>query len=437
MKKEKLILLFVLVTLIGYWYNLGVVNYSVMGENELRLYDLTFPFLILFFLSDKSRKYYVNKVIFLKRVFDFSKWVTATLIITFLYMVLYYKLVTVFQAVLYVFHLWGFVITGYYSFILCNKKKENINILIYGFIILHSIENILLIGQLIGQFPLLWPQVYLDAYGDLSPSGTLGPNRIVPGMMTFLGIIVSLFTILNRRYFRLSITFYLFVLTNIFLGVLVVLLLGSKTTLVAFSVFVLTFLFSNSVANNIKIIISGTLILLITISFWGIPDVIKERFEFISSRRDFNKKNLTEGNVIEVYEANSAGRASLLFSYIELTIEQFYFIPFGSGVYNLHAKKGKSAHNMYLSLLNETGIVGLVLFLRWLFSYMKSERRILTKLESGNLTRIIIPLVYAMLISLLAGEHLYIYRPLFAILGTFIFVVNIMLATYLNSYGNQ
>ena len=86
---------------------------------------------------------------------------------------------------------------------------------------------------------------------------------------------------------------------------------------------------------------------------------------------------------------------------------------------------GNSAHNIYLSLTNELGLLGVFLFLRWLTSYLFLSKR---KIPSIKLA--LNGLVLAMIVTLYFGEHLYIYRPLFAILGYFLMITVLMLIPF-------
>ena len=76
---------------------------------------------------------------------------------------------------------------------------------------------------------------------------------------------------------------------------------------------------------------------------------------------------------------------------------------------------------IYLSLINEVGLVGLFLYLRWIFSFLWIRMRQFTQLEIA-----LKGLVFAMIVTLFFGEHLYVYRPLFGLVGLFL-VVTVLL----------
>jgi len=79
---------------------------------------------------------------------------------------------------------------------------------------------------------------------------------------------------------------------------------------------------------------------------------------------------------------------------------------------------------MYLNVIKELGLVGFFLYFGWLFSYFFISFK---KYKGEALA--LKGLVLSMLVTLFFGEHLYIYRPLFAVLGMFLVIVNILIST--------
>jgi O-antigen ligase len=96
--------------------------------------------------------------------------------------------------------------------------------------------------------------------------------------------------------------------------------------------------------------------------------------------------------------------------------------------FNNRITKGFSAHNMYLNVIKELGLVGFVLYFGWLLKYLQ----ISFKNYSGYALALK-GLILSMLVALFFGEHLYIYRPLFAILGLFLIVVNALISSLHNN----
>lgn len=79
---------------------------------------------------------------------------------------------------------------------------------------------------------------------------------------------------------------------------------------------------------------------------------------------------------------------------------------------------------MYLNVIKELGLVGFVLYFGWLINYFFISFR-----NHKGYSLALKGLVISMLVTLFFGEHLYIYRPLFATLGLFLIVVNALIST--------
>jgi hypothetical protein len=78
---------------------------------------------------------------------------------------------------------------------------------------------------------------------------------------------------------------------------------------------------------------------------------------------------------------------------------------------------------MYLTVIKELGLVGFVLYFGWLIQYIF----IPFKKYGGN-ELALKGLALSMLVTLFFGEHLYIYRPIFAVLGMFLIVMTALLS---------
>ena len=140
-------------------------------------------------------------------------------------------------------------------------------------------------------------------------------------------------------------------------------------------------------------------------------------------------EKLDDLTIIEGYENIGSNRVQIIEKYVPFLLDHYYILPVGFGFNNriiASSTGAASAHNVYLSLLNEVGFIGLWLYISWLFSYIVTERKRNKLIPHYRGKGLITSLVLAMIISLMAGEHLYVYRPCFAILGTFLFVITVM-----------
>ncbi|OWP84678.1 hypothetical protein BWK59_04175 [Flavobacterium davisii] len=315
------------------------------------------------------------------------------------------------QSVLYLYHFWIFYLTAVFLSILITDLKF-LRYIVSFILFLSIISFVIVILQNINIIPFLWSDKYLVSYHGFL-SGTFGPNKIVVGISAFFIFVFSLGLINDKR---VSINMILLI-GAITTSLLAIGLSGSRTTYVA----VLVFMFYYALRNTTKFFISGILLVLIIVggSFYNsdVLNKISETFEKRVENKIKNPKILREGNVNELYEDLGSGRKGLSLEYIYYLLEKPYIIPFGIG-FNNRLIIGFSAHNIYLSLINEVGVVGLFLYFRWLFSIVSIRLKPFIQLEHA-----LKGIAIAMIVTLFFGEHLYVYRPLFGLFGLFFSIV--------------
>jgi hypothetical protein len=90
---------------------------------------------------------------------------------------------------IYLFHLWGFVL-AYAAFRIFIRSQHQCLRLLDLFLLLGAVEALLICLQSIGVVPRLWGSLY-DVYGTKTYSGTLGPNRVMPGISMVLLLVVA------------------------------------------------------------------------------------------------------------------------------------------------------------------------------------------------------------------------------------------------------
>ena len=426
LKNISLINVAVYLTIFGYWYNLPVISTTIFGGyNEFRLYDLTFAILIVKLLTSgcyhevlKSIK--LNRA--MKYLLRFSQWSSIMVVPTIIYALITSNFIYVGMTIIFIYHLWGFLL--FVAFVNTYYGGERLEKLLRWFLILSTAHLFLYYAQITGIVGHLWNERYIESYGEMAYSGTLGPNRVTPGMMTLLGSVISIFTLYRMPALKYT---QALAIVNLILAIPAIVMIGSRTTFVTLVIFLLIYL----------IFYKKTLI---PLSFIIVPALISiyslilnpEQKERIKSNVEYNRDKLTRGKeiddltIVEGYYNIGDGRWEILTRYVPFLLDNPQIIPFGSGFNNrmyAYSTKAASPHNVYLSLINEVGLVGLFLYVSWLVSYLGFVRKYRKENYRHEGLGIMVSLSVAMLISLLAGEHLYVYRPCFAIMGTFLFVM--------------
>ncbi len=401
--------------ILSYFYNLSVFNYSAVGNNELRLYDFAGLVLLFFYLYNFEYTYYfIRTQPFLRSLHVFLVYCIFTLIFTLLGSILSERYLYFFSAVLYLYHFYIFFLTAVYLSILM-RNPRHLKVFVTVSLIASSLAFLIVILQNLGLVPFLWNDTYRDNYQAFM-SGTLGPNKVVLGMSALMMSILSI-ALINTKSVTIN---KLLIYFSLGLALLALAISGSRTAYVGLGVFVIYF----AIRQPISVIYSaiGMFAFVVTVSI-AQPQLLEKTIEVYENRvqkKIKNEDDLKEANVGQLYEDLGAGRSEILIQYLDLLSEEYYFIPFGKG-FNNRVETASSAHNMYLSLIYEVGLVGMLLYFRWLTLYLFVRMKRLKVMETA-----LHGLVISMMVTLFFGEHLYIYRPLFALLGLFLFVVTIL-----------
>ena len=149
---------------------------------------------------------------------------------------------------------------------------------------------------------------------------------------------------------------------------------------------------------------------------------VNEVYEHRVEKKIKNPAALNSIKTDELYEDLGSGRKELSMLYVKYLYDNPFIIPFGIGFNNRLALIA-SAHNTYLSLINEVGLVGVFFYFRWLVGYLFVRMP-----QFPNMRMALKGLVVSMLVTLFFGEHLFIYRVLFGLLGLFMFITILLMS---------
>lgn len=407
----------IVMLLFSYFFNLPVLKYSAAGSNEFRIYDVAGVAILYYYYV------YFNFLLFVIRkikVFNYLRmllnWIVCTLPISFYFY--FGDLISFIQSLLYLFHFYVFYITAVLLFVL-NFNKKNVVFFINIALVFSIFTSTVVILQNFSIVPFLWNDVYNNAYQGFL-SGTLGPNKIVLGMTSLIMFTLSVGVFLQKGLGCNKLLNIFAILLNIY----IMLITGSRTTYVGLIVFLTYFAF----LRTSKFILFGIVFCMVAFSIMLINDSIYSKIETVINGRVINKvklrNNLSDNSAANIYEDLGSGRSELTTGNAIYILENPAIIPFGAGFNNWTiGGGGKSAHNMYLQSIKELGLVGFVLYFGWLLNFLFINFK---KYQGFSLA--LKGLVLSMFVTLYFGEHLYIYRPLFALLGLFLFVTTIFIS---------
>jgi ABC-type multidrug transport system fused ATPase/permease subunit len=396
------------------------------GNNEFRIYDFTtLIFYYYAFVSPHSNNILsvARKSKIFKYFYKLCLWASFMSIPTILYAFSINRFVYVGMTVIFLHHLWGFFLLPVF---ISQMSSSQLKKYIYFAFIISSLHLLLYYSQTAGIVGHLWPKIYIQAYGEQAYSGTLGPNRITPGMFTFFGLIISIGILLvfkpKNKILRLG------AYANAFFAVPAMMLIGSRTTFVGLLVFSIIYLFYYNIKWLIVLLISFPILLSASYSLLNEKQITR-----IQDQIDYNERKLLKGEesidnitVVDAYENLGTGRVDIIKNFIPFLVNNIFILPTGFGFNNrmvLGEVGAGSAHNMYLTIIAELGLIGAFFYFNWLFSYYSLLNLRVLKTKKHPARGIIVAFTFAMAVTLFAGEHLYPYRPCFAIMGAFHLII--------------
>lgn len=415
--KTKIVIISTYMMLLSFFYNLPVMTYSARGSNELRLFDLAGLIIIIFYFRNFNL---INGIIMntqvLRYLYQFLVFCNFMMIPTTIDSIIKEKSYWIVQSLLYLFHFWAFYIASIFLIVIIQDLKHLKRIVNFT-LILSCIAFFIVILQNFGLIPFLWNSTYNRNYQGFL-SGTLGPNKIVLGMTTLMVFCLAV-GLVNEKRIQLNKTL---LTATIVISLLTLILSGSRTSYVGLLVFLLYFF----IRETSKFIYTAIIMAILAIGISSVSpilvDKVKEVYETRVEKKIKNPKALSNARADELYEDLGSGRKELSVLYLQYLYDNPYIIPFGIG-FNNRLALISSAHNTYLSLINEVGVVGVFFYFRWLVGYLFVRMP-----NFPNMRMALKGLVISMLVTLFFGEHLYIYRVLFGLLGLFMFVTILLMS---------
>ena len=179
------------------------------------------------------------------------------------------------------------------------------------------------------------------------------------------------------------------------------------------------------------------LLLLVPAVIMFAPGSLEDRINAIFDKRMSSRLEVETGtDAVSRFQAVDAGRYVIWKRSAERIIqERPWVIPFGGGINSfwINIQVDSTAHNAYLTLIAEVGVLGLFLYLRWLWTSWREANRLSrnTRGARGRGSSRFSPsdmkaLILAMAVSLFAGEIVSPVRPAFTFMGMLLFVYGVL-----------
>jgi len=422
---------FLLAVSISYWYCLPVMSQSLITYSEFRAYDVLLVILgvILLFNYRKLRTFF-NQDKPGQAMLYFCLWATASFPLTIIWVIRAHRPDWILVTCIFLFHLWGFFLF-YAAVRIYIKTRAECQIILDVFLVIGGIESLIICLQGLHIIPRFWSSLY-DAYGDVA-TATLGPNRAMPGHALVLVFMVAVAYWRNQPVVGIKRVAIAAIVA--LLAVIASAITGSRTTALVLIVFLICSLFWRGI--NLRVV--GFSVLLVVGFALFVPGSLKVRLtETYEYRVSSRLKKVQGRGTLDEFQAIDAGRYRDWVGTLQTLPRVPWVVPFGAGFNSFRfvispygLVEDTSAHNIYLTLICEVGLLGLFLYLLWFWRIWretsaltafcvqnKKKRRMFLPLE-------VKPLLIGMAVSLSAGEILLTYRPAFSFMGMFLMVCGV------------
>jgi O-antigen ligase len=348
---------------ISYFYVLPLTRISTVATTDFRAYDLLIAMagflVILPRLKEITRA--ISRYPWIKHYMLFCCWAFLTLWIVYLYRGL--ALTVIATARWSRFLAFGLV---HSAILVLIKERKHLVRLTWIFLLLSFVEAMLTTFQSLGLLPQLWPGYWVAVYGDI-PVGTLGLHHIHAGTIAVLGVSLG---IAFLRHYK-SLLLRLFLSVSMAAMIYSTFAVESRSGWLGLAVVIAYF---GLVAKGKRI----SLIALLAIVFgvWVFVQLSGERVSVVA-------EEVIDRRLITIYQ--SGGLVGLDQERIRLwqdavtgIINKPWFFITGAGLQNssIILRVGGAVHNNYLHVLLETGIIGLILYVRMLFFTFKRSKTV-------------------------------------------------------------
>lgn len=390
----------------SYFYVLPLGRYAVAGiDTDYRLYDIVFLFFLvtvglnylpqLRALSQDRSSFFAAIVVFL-----WLLWASLTL--TFFLGGSSRLLPAIIRAFRFSTY---FLVAGFVVMIVNDARRYRFLLgVIYVNIV---VQALLAFVQGIGRLNSFWPDYWLQQYG-VWPVGTLSPHHLHVGIVMLLGVALTLVFV------RQPIVMPLRVVLIGLLGVMcaVIVMAGIRTAMMGLAGLAVADLLSHKGRSlGYLVFVTLALVLMFRLSGTVVQSTLQGTFDFVVADR-YNQLGL---------EGITRDRVSVYSNFPDAVRAYPWMLLVGTGFQNSTAYIGSAgAHNNYLHVLFELGLVGFVVYLRLLFRVLSNLRSVAQKtgttLERGMALGMWAAFI-AIMITMFMGETLWAQYSQFTLTG--------------------
>ena len=404
----------------SYFYCLPLGRYSLGGiSTDFRIYDFALLFFVAFIAM---RKRAAIRALTADRA-SFHRWCFFLLLLVWASLIMTYATGESFRillAVLRSYRFTGFLLIAVFIVAIANtpQRWRFLLAVLYANI---GIQALLACGQAVGVIPHLWPEYWASAYwksGEAVPVGTLSPHHKHIGVVMMLGIAMSV------AYMSVAprVSQKVVQLVPIAAMLMVVFASGARTALLGVAAYFLAYLYVHRArAIPTLAFIGFSLIVLYVYSPTSLTSPLESEFdERVTARVEkLGIEGLT-GDRMAIYKND-----------IPYALENNPFILItGAGFQNIQtATAGATgAHNNYLQALLELGILGFLVYMRFLYAILRrlslAARKARNKWEEA-FAKDVWAVFIGILATMMVGETLWAQYSMFTLAGQIMTLVGL------------
>ena len=399
------------VLITSYFYCLPLGRYSLGGTaSDFRIYDFTLFFFAIFIAGRMRARI---RALTADRS-SFHRWAFFLLVLVWASLIMTYTTggpARLLFAGLRAYRFTGFLFIAVFIVAIANTPQRW-QFLLKVFYVNICVQALLVCGQEFGIVPHLWPDYWTAGYwiaGNTVPVGTLSPHHKQIGVIMILGIAMSI------AYISVAPRTQKVILVAPIVSMLMALAVsGARTALLGLGAYVLAYVYIHrGRAIPTMMFIGFSLIVVYVYSPSWLTDPLESELD---ARITARVEKLG-------FAGLSGDRMSIYTSDIPYALmNNPFIIVAGAGFQNIkYATAGATgAHNNYLQALIELGIVGFLVYMRFLIAILRrlrfAARKARTRLEAAIASD-----VWAVFIGILAtmmvGETIWAQYSMFTLAG--------------------
>lgn len=420
------------ILIISFFYCLPLGRFSIGGfDSDFRIFDFIILFVIVFYLSHSQVT--AEFAVLWRSDRWFLGWIKILVILiiaSVLISVFYSGTSYLLPRLIRLYRFLSYLLLPFLVLSVVRNKETYLGLFkLYFWLI--AIVGLIAFLQGLNLLPNFWPDYWQVMYGDGdAPVATLSPHHKHIGVMMLVGVCLSIgYWLRTKSWIMKSVIAVICVIMFS-----VPLFTGTRTYLLGF----VGVLPAMLLVGNIRIVIPVVLMVIVSVLFLQYTgDAITAKIE-----RKFDER--VTGRIERLgYEGLYRERTVIYWDIWDAIVRQPYILVTGVGYQNIRSfVAANGAHNNFLQVLMELGIVGLGAFLMMFAKLWSNLRKVITTVGDRDvnvIARYSWVVLCGVLMTMLVGETFWGQAAMFTLAGqlSFLFGLAVSPLYWLNRYFSE